>query len=235
MKLGERIRELITEKNISQDWVANEVGMTPAALSNILTGKTTDPSFFTVFAIARALNEPLSAITNDSPLIWLSAEIDRLTNAAETIIDKITLPERPHDVVEIPPRRKRGSTVAARAVRTKHVHIRSGVVESKKPIPKQYKGDADAAFQVIGDAMAGANIHPGDLLYVKRTSRIDAAVGKIVVFSYRGDLMVRRLAVRGNHLLLRSPSHRHPMHVVDEKSNGFELIGIVVAVKRRDS
>jgi len=235
MKLGERIRELITAKNISQDWVATEVGMTPAALSNILTGKTTDPSFFTVFAIARALNEPLSTIANDSPLIWLTSEIDRLTNAAETIIDKISMAERPHDVVEIPPRRKRGSTTAARAVRTKHVHIRSGVVESKKPIPRQYKRDADAAFQVIGDAMAGANIHPGDLLYVKRTNNIAAALEKIVVFSYRGDLMVRRLTMHGNHLLLRSPSHRHPMHVAKEKSNGFELIGIVVAVKRHDS
>ncbi len=209
--------------------------MTPAALSNILTGKTTDPSFFTVFAIARVLNEPLSAIANDSPLIWLTAEIDRLTDAAETIIDKISLADRPHDAVEIPPRRKRGSTIAARAVRTKHVHIRSGVVETKKAIPAQYKRDADAAFQVIGEAMAGANIHPGDLLYVKRTNNLAAAQGKIVVFSYYGDLMVRRLTVRGNHLLLRSASHRHPMRVVNEKSNGFELIGIVVAVKRRDS
>jgi len=139
-------------------------------------------------------------------------------------------------MVDIPPRRKRGSTTAARAVRTKHVHIRSGVVESKRPIPAQYKRDgADAAFQVIGEAMSGANIRPGDLLFVRRTHHIAEAVGKIVVFSYRGDLMVRRLAVRGNHILLRSASHRHPMRVVNEKSSGFQLIGIVVATKRRDS
>src|SRR5436853_4667912 len=178
MKLGERIRELITEKNISQDWVATEVGMTPAALSNILTGKTTDPSFFTVFAIARALKEPLSAIAKDSPLIWLSAEIDRLTDAAELIIDKISIGDGPQNMVDIPPRRKRGSTIAARAVRTKHVHIRSGVVEAKRPIPAQYKRDgADAAFQVIGEAMSGANIRPGDLLFVRRTHHIAEAVG----------------------------------------------------------
>jgi transcriptional regulator with XRE-family HTH domain len=44
MSLGERLRAAIDGKNISHAWVAGEVGITPASLSAILTGKTADPS-----------------------------------------------------------------------------------------------------------------------------------------------------------------------------------------------
>jgi transcriptional regulator with XRE-family HTH domain len=82
MTLGERLRAAIDRNNKSHAWVAQEAGITPASLSAILTGKTGDPSFFTVLAIARTLGEPLSAIMDDPLHYWTSEELLESANPA---------------------------------------------------------------------------------------------------------------------------------------------------------
>src|SRR5882724_10460886 len=103
--LADRLRAAIDAKNISHSWVAEEVGMTPGALSNILTGTTNDPSFFTVLAIARAIKEPLSAIVDDPSIFWTNEELSRLREMGEWLI-KRTTPEYAGSLLEIPPRQK---------------------------------------------------------------------------------------------------------------------------------
>lgn len=235
MTLGERIRAAIDAKNKSHAWVAEEVGMTPAALSNILTGVTHDPGFFTVLAIARAIDEPLSAIADDPSIFWTNEELGRLREAGEWMVKRTTR-ETAGSMLEIPPRRKGRARQAAiqPAVASPGVDVYPDAFElPKKRIPKRFtKLKADAVFSVRGESMTGENIHPTDLLYVRRTRATADAIGQIVVCSVDDMILVKRLSTDGRNLILSSAHPGHEPMTVDEDSSRFRLIGIVVGTSR---
>lgn len=235
MTLGDRIRAAIEAKNLSQAWVAEEVGMTPAALSNIVTGVTKDPSFFTVLAIARVIKEPLSAIVDDPRIFWTNEEIARLRQTGEWLV-KRTAAEHAGTVLEVP-QRKKGRSKAARVF---PVAASSGTVLypdafelRERRIPKRYRElRADAVFSVQGVSMKGEGIFPTDLLYVHRTQDVMSAIDKIIVCTVDDMILVKRLKTRGRKLILRSAHGDHKPMTVDEDSSRFRLIGIVVGSSR---
>jgi SOS-response transcriptional repressor LexA len=235
MTLGERIRAAIDARNKSHAWVAEEVGMTATALSNILTGVTQDPGFFTVLAIARAIDEPLSAIVDDPTIFWTNAELGRLREAGEWLV-KRTTPEHVGLQLEIPPRKKGRSKQAI----VHPVAASSGVALypdafelPKRQIPARYKKlHADAVFSVQGESMTGENILPSDLLYVHRTKATAEAIGRIVVCTVDDMILVKRLRTREQKLILESAHSGHEPMTVDEDSSRFRLIGIVVGTSR---
>jgi SOS-response transcriptional repressor LexA len=235
MSLGDRIRAAIDAKNKSHAWVAEEVGMTPGALSNILTGVTHDPGFFTVLAIARAIDEPLSAIVDDPTIFWTNEELGRLRETAEWL-GKRTTREHAGKPLDIPIRRKGRSrrTMVHPVAASPGVAIYPDAFElPKQRIPKRYKAlHADAVFSVQGDSMIGENILPTDLLYVHRTAAAREAIGQIVVCSVDDMLLVKRLATRGRKILLKTANRRYKAMVIDENSSRFRLIGIVVGTSR---
>jgi SOS-response transcriptional repressor LexA len=227
------MRTIIDAKNISHAWVAGEIGMTPATLSNILNSKTADPSFFTVYAIARLIEEPLSAFVDDSPLTWLDSEHARLRETAEWIIEKTSRAEgHGWEPLEIPKRRKRKTRPIVRpAAATPDAEVTIDAIRLRRhTIPKDYRQrGVDMVFSVVGDSMTGADIHPGDLLYVASTTDIAAAVGKNIVCMVDNDTLIKRLTTRGRKLVLNSANRKHPKKVIDEDSERFTLIGIVIA------
>jgi len=235
MKLADLLRAAIDAKNISHAWVAEEVGMTPGALSNILTGTTIDPSFFTVLAIARAIKEPLSAIVDDPSIFWTNEDLGRLREAGEWLV-KRTTPEHAGTSLEIPPRQKgRSKQMAVHPVAASAgmVLYPDAFEMPKKSIPAKFrKLHADAVFSVQGESMTGENIHPSDLLYVHRTRATPEAVGRIVVCSVDDMILVKRLRTRGRKLILKSAHPGHKPMTVDEDSSRFRLIGIVVGTSR---
>jgi SOS-response transcriptional repressor LexA len=233
--LGERLRAAIDAKHKSHAWVAEEVGMTPGALSNILTGTTNDPSFFTVLAIARVIGEPLSAIVDDPSIFWTNAELDRLRETGDWFVKRTTR-EQAGTPLEIPARQKGRIKLA-------HVHpvaasagfaLYPGAFElPKRRIPARYKRmNADVVFSVQGESMTGESIFPSDLLYVHRTHDIAEAIGRIVVCAVDEMIFVKRLDTRGRKLVLKSAHRGHKPVVVDENSSRFRLIGIVVGTSR---
>lgn len=208
--------------------------MTPGALSNILTGTTTDPSFFTVLAIARAINEPLSAIVDDPSIFWTNEELSRLRETGEWLIRRTT-PEDAGTLLEIPPRQKgRSRQVAVPVAASAGVTLYPDAFELPKGrIPARHKNlHADAVFSVQGDSLTGENIFSGDLLYVHRTRATAEAIGRIVVCSYDDMILVKRLGTRGRKLILESAHRGHKTMTVDEESSRFRLIGIVVGTSR---
>lgn len=235
MTLGERLRAAIDAKNLTHAWVAAEVGMTKTALSNILTGASKDPSFFTVLAVARVIDEPLSAIVDDPRIFWTNEELGRLRETGDWLV-KRTSPEHAGSPVEIPPRTKGRSTHA----RVFPVAAGAGVTLypdafelPKKRIPKRYTQlHADAVFSVQGESMTGENILPSDLLYVHRTRDTASAVGRIVVCTLDDMILVKRLKTRGRKLILESSHPDHKTMTIDEDSSRFRLIGVVVGTSR---
>jgi SOS-response transcriptional repressor LexA len=236
MKLADRLRAAIDAKNISHAWVAEEVGMTAGALSNILTGKAKDPSFFTVLAIARAIKEPLSAIADDPSIFWTNEELSRLRETGEWLVRRTTS-DHAGTSLEIPPREKGRSrrNVAVHPVAAgAGVELYPDAFEMpRKRIPARYKKlHADAVFSVQGESMTGENILPGDLLYVHRTRATAEAIRRIVVCSVDDMILVKRLGTRGRKLILESAHREHKTMTVDEDSSRFRLIGIVVGTSR---
>jgi SOS-response transcriptional repressor LexA len=236
MTLGERLRAAIDAKNLTHAWVAEEVGMTKTALSNILTGTSKDPSFFTVVAIARVINEPLSAIADDPSIFWTNEELGRLRETGQWLIER-TSGERPGKPIEIPPRKKgrrrERATVLPVAASAGMVLYPDAFETPKQRIPKHFvRLHADAVFSVQGQSMTGANILPGDLLYVHRTRATDEAIGRIVVCTVDDMVLVKRLKTRRRKLILESAHRGHKPMTVDEDSSRFRLIGIVVGTSR---
>ncbi|HYI07499.1 MAG TPA: S24 family peptidase [Thermoanaerobaculia bacterium] len=235
MTLGERLRAAIDAKGKSHAWVAEEVGITPASLSAILTGKTADPSFFTVLAIARAIEEPLSAIVDDPLVFWNAEELGRLGDIGGWLVERTTR-ERAGQPLGIPPRKK------FQTLRTK-VHpvaaTSGGVLDpdafelSSRRIPPKYaRMRANAVFSVSSESMTGEGIFPGDLLYVHRTPETGDALGRIVVCTLDEMILVKRIRTRGRKLVLESANPAHEPMVFDENSSRFRLIGIVVGTSR---
>lgn len=234
MTLGQRLRAAIDRKNKAHGWVAEEVGITPASLSAILTGKTADPSFFTVLAIARVIGEPLSAIVDDPLHYWTAEELAELNELGQWLT-KRAVRETAGSPLAIPPRKKTGgfASVLPVAATPGFVLYPDAFELPKKRIPARYQRmKADAVFSVSGESMTGEDIRPGDLLYVHRTPDIKEALGRIVVCVVDDMILVKRLETRGRQLLLKSANPAHEGMLVDESSSRFELVGIVVAKGR---
>ena len=235
MQLGERLRALIDRKNLAHRWVAEEVGITAPALSRILDGTTRDPSFFTVYAIAVAIKEPISAIVGDSPFIWSTQDLDELAGHGEWIVDR-TKGRSVVTPLAIPERRKAGGTS------TKVIPVaatpRSGLepaafeLPSRRIPPKMKELRAARVFQVVGESMTGAGYEDGDLVYVSPHREPRTAIGKVVVCTVDGVPLLKHLRTRGRKLLLESAHPSHPPMPVDEESERFRLVGIVVGKSR---
>lgn len=236
MTLGERIRAAIDAKHMSHSWVAEEVGITPASLSNILNGYTKDPRFFTVLAIARVIGEPLSALVDDPLLIWKNEELAKLRELGGWLVTRAT-PETAGAPLQVPPRKKKSRKKSPSAqsqvlpvAATSGGVVYPGAFElQRKRIPAKYKDlGADAVFSVLGESMTGENIEPGDLLYVRRTPETRSAIGSIVVCEVDDMILVKRLRTSGRKLLLVSAHSGHSTMTIDEDAARFKLIGVVV-------
>lgn len=231
MTLGERLRAAIDAKNKSYAWVAGEVGMTPAALSNILTGATTDPSFFTVLAIARAIGEPLSAIVDEPNIFWMNQELNRLREIGGWLVERTAL-DHAGTPLEIPSRKRKRiaeENVFVAAAIPRGGRKSDAFEQPNRRITARYKRmGAETVFFVEGESMTGENIFPTDLLYVQRTKEPIDAIGRIVVCAVDDLILVRRLDVRGSTLRLEGANPGIEPVVLDESSSRFQLFGIVI-------
>lgn len=211
--IAERLRSAIAAKGMKQSWLATEAGITQATLSNILTGRTSDPSFSTVLAIARAIGEPLAALMGERSEPLLESEQDVLLRAVEILERRI-----------LRPRAMRASLLAAAAG--------PGLDSEADALPRHEvpaalaRRGARLVLRVMGDWMAEEGIRNGDILYVKPTSDLRSAHGRIVACRLGESSLVRRLMMTGRSIRLQSGDGSY---IVVSEGDPFELIGIVVA------
>jgi DNA polymerase V len=81
--------------------------------------------------------------------------------------------------------------------------------------------------RVSGESMTGAGIFPGDMLIVDRS--LDAKNGSVVIAALDGELMVKRIRIKGSHVSLASENERYkPIDVSGQED--FAIWGVVTNV-----
>jgi len=208
--IGERLRAAIESTGLKHSWLAMEAGITPATLSNVLTGRTSDPSFSTVLAIARAIGQPLAAILDEPPQPLLDSERDVLRQAVDVLERRIL--------------RSPGRSWSLAASGRQPLSEADALPRHEIPAAIHRRGGR-LAFRAIGDALTSEGIRDGDILYIKPASDIRNADGRLVVCRVDGVALVRKLVITGRGIRLQAGSSS--TSVPDTAT--FELIGVVVA------
>jgi transcriptional regulator with XRE-family HTH domain len=206
--LATRLRSAIASRGMKQSWIAAQAGITGASLSNILTGRTADPSFFVVLAIANAIGEPLSTLLGERSDPLPESEREALRRAVGILENRLLLSH-------LAPA---GSDVSRLQAEV------DPVARQQVPAAIARRGGR-LIFRAAGDSMAEEGIRSGDILYVKPATDVRAAAGRIVVGRFGEALLLRKLIITGRSMRLQSGGGNY-LNVPDASS--FELIGVVV-------
>lgn len=208
--IGKRLRLAIEAKGMKHSWLANEAGITPATLSNILTGRTSDPSLSVVMALADAIGEPLGALLGERSESLLESEHEVLRQAIEILGQRVL-----HSRVNV-------LSAAASA----HEQLSEAEVVPRHDIPSVlHRRGARMVFRVIGDSLAEEGIRDGDILYVRPASDVRASSGHLVICRVDDAVFARKLVATARGIRLHSRSSFLSVSTTET----FELIGVVVA------
>ena len=198
-----RLRDAIARSGRKHSWIASEAGIAPATLSRVLTSRVAHPSFDVVIRVARVLNESVGWLLDERGFTLSSDEQKRLRDVVR-FLDDMLLGASPH--------RERPEPNALMA---------------NTDIPRAYHvRGARLAYETSGDAMSGAGILDGDVVYVRPVRGTREANGRVVVCRVDDAEYVRVLDVRAGRVRLLSRNERFPP--IDVESHRFDLIGIVV-------
>ena len=206
--LAAQLRAAIASRGMKQSWIAEAAGITGATLSNILTGRTAEPSFSVVLAIARAIGEPLANLLGERSEPLSESEREALVRAIGILQNRLLLSR------SIPVAASEAWPLAAEVDVARH-DVPSAIA----------RRGARLVFRAIGDSMAEESIRDGDILYVKPTNDIRAAGGRIIVCRLDGMLLLRKLMITGRSIRLQSGGGSDYVNVSD---SSIELIGVVV-------
>lgn len=228
MTLGKRIASVIAAKGLKQVLVAHDAGITPATLSNIVNDKTKHPKFWIIVSIARAIDEPVSALVPEPVRFFLKHERKLMMDAVRLLFER-AMPEAAADLPGIT--KPLHLVPEEQAAATSDMPIYDDVEELKKrEIPDDlYHRGARRIFKTRGESMVDAGIYPGDILYVDPRIGLRDANRRIGVCLVDGSPTVKRIEVTENGIRLLSENPRHHPRVIDEEADKFAFIGIVIA------
>ena len=198
-----RLRDAVARSGRKQSWIAKEAGIAPETLSRVLTSSLANPSFDVVIRIARALNESVGWLLDERGFSLSGDEQKQLREVVRFLDDMLqgatSHRERPES-----------NAFAATADIPRAYHVRG----------------ARLAYETSGDAMSGAGIMDGDIVYVRRLRGTREANGRVVVCRVDDAEYVRVLDVRAGRIRLLSRNERFAP--IDIESDRFNLIGVVV-------
>ncbi len=240
MTIGQRLRRALERAQVTQKEIAFRAGLEQATVSDIMNDRTR-PNFATVERIVVAIGTTFGELF-DEPRIHLSEEdavvahkfvalMNRLlaNDAAQKALrEPVRQPVRaksPRRVADASPRRRRPES--PRVTREPRHPADEVLSLPNEVIPEtHFRRGARRVFRVITDALIGAGILDGDVIFVRPSLDLTAADGEIIVCRLDGALYVKRLDLRGHQTALLSANPRYPDVVVRETDN-FVMIGVV--------
>jgi transcriptional regulator with XRE-family HTH domain len=236
--------EAIGRSGVKRSWLADEVGIDKSALSRIESGEKKNVDVRLFNRLVRALGQRPSTILGEPESPFLTWDLQVIRQAVTLLYEKFVRP----DPVPAEPNaqflagklsRRRGMTLppdpkrlakryrAAATPNRETFHDEQDAPE--REIPAHYAGlGAKYVFKAEGDSMIDIGITDRDILFVRPESDPRAANGKVVVCRVAGSEYVKILKITRGRVQLLSANERYDPRVVDEETDDFELIGVVV-------
>lgn len=229
----------------------NDDSVSQGGLSKILSGERGNPGIFTIKAIANSAGVTVGELLGESGFEVTTGdqeEVRRFVRWAELKLLKSAPPKldaTPNaaplriTLVEAPTgnaQPRRAKVVQLDAKRTaKRFQAAAGPRETytdgdvpEREIPSHYyELGARLVFRTDGDSMMPGFLDR-DLLFVRPETDPAKASGKNVVAKVDGAPYVKRLDVSSGVVRLVSTNERYEPMVVDEETQRFELVGVVV-------
>lgn len=217
MVIGERIERLIRERGMTQTALARAVGVSQAAIAQLINGKAAGTKH--LHAIARALGttaEYLTGETDDPSAGALPVP------SPETLAEQLDLVE----VQEIDLRFGMGATAL-------EVPVTKQVRHFSRDWLRQYtSANPEAVYfaQGAGDSMM-PTIHDSDLLLIDTSQQSMTLADKIWAVAYCGSGMVKRLRPTPDGVKILSDNPAVPPEVAHDGE--LHILGRVVGIVRK--
>ncbi len=210
--------------------VAADAGIHPSSLSEILN-RAAKPQFETVIDLCRVCGVTVGWVLGEQGFELGDADYEQITAIHGWAAQK--LEER--DARSLMKYRRQARTVSVLpAVATPRGETGTDPDEiSDRDIPREYQNQgANAVFVTRGDSMIDAGILEGDFLFVRKSRNWRVANQHLVVCRLEGTFTVKRLVVQNDTITLMSANQGVAPVIINEETERFELIGIVVGVAR---
>ncbi len=217
--LGDRLRLAIKASGKSRAEIAEEAETTEETLSRIVNGRVVNVSRDLLERIASAAGTTAAYLLGGtSPLSPDDREV--LLRFRDWIDDKLP---------KIDARAEPNAVLVASAVSDLHT---ADMIADRNvvslDVPAAFaRRDVQHVLHASGDSMTGAGIMNGDTLYAI-TPPQEPPVGTVIACRLRGEIYVKRVATEHGRLLLLSANPQYVAIRVDQESDDFEMIGIVI-------
>lgn len=240
----DRLIRAIADSKVKRSWLAEEVGIGKSTLSRIESGEKEIVDVRLFNRLVRALGQQPSTFLGEPESPFLTWDLQKIREAMSLLYDKFVRPEpvRPEPNAQLltdrvsrrrgVPARSDSKRVAKRfrAAATpdrETFHDDDDVPE--REIPAHYAGlGAKYVFKAEGDSMIDVGITHRDIVFVRPEADPRAARGKVVVCRVGGSEYIKILRIERGRIHLLSANERFKPRIVDEETDNFELIGVVV-------
>ena len=211
MKAGERIKELRLEHHMTQEELGNLLGVGKSAIAKYERGR--------VLNLKRSTIEQLSRIFNVSPSYVMGYTDMRLDQNEEkqsnlTPIASNLISVRPREIPIL------GTICAGDGIYAEENY--EGTFTLDKSIP------ADFAIWVKGDSMINANIHDGDLAFIRKcTDFVDGRIYAVIIDG-SNEATLKAVNTYDDFLVLTPSNPSYGVITVDQSEVHFvgELVGV---------
>lgn len=209
----QRLNAAFKASKKTQVEVAAEVGASKEWFNRLLSGAEKNPTSDLIVRVADALGTQVSYLYGETPRLLRDDETE-LLRFRDWIDDKLAT---------IDARKDPNATLLSEDVRKIE---RVADRRTARTIPDEFKRPGKQhILQARGDSMSPAGILPNDILY---TAASPDTVGKIIACRVAGSVFVKRLVTEHRRLFLRSANPRYMAIRIDEKTDQFEILGIVI-------
>ena len=216
--IGSRIKMIREEKGLTQEELANALGLNKSTIQRYETAKIEKIKLPVIDAIAQKLN------VNPE---WLSDKTDVRSSytlsEAKSQIDRIPIKENCMELVPLVGKAAAGYTC----------HAEENITEYVCTDKESLKTGYDYFWlEVKGDSMEPSLLE-GDLVLVQEQETLDTDCFAVVTVDNE-DGLVKQVKIEHNRITLNSINPYYPPRIFEkEEMNRIRIIGKVVEIKRR--
>ncbi len=202
-----------------------EAGTSKETVNRLIKGVYTNPSSDLVVSLAQATQTQVGYLFGETAQLSKEdeAELLQFRGWIDDKLATIDAREEPNAILLSP------AQLVAQPRERDRVADRVRGDRARQDIPFPFKrAGAQLILRATGDSMTGAGILPNDTLYTATAAATPDAIGKIIACRVTGSIFVKRLVSEHRRLFLLSAHPRYAPIEIDEKSDGFEILGIVI-------